>query len=168
LNVRPPAAAIEPDPSPFSEEADMEEKRRGSSELLRRQMLLGSAIILATQACQATSPTPIAPAGRGGSKVDLAAFVSDCVAASAESVPQAAVKEVLARGVHDPRAMLAAVGESDHAGIRVLHRAPTLTIFAATWTPQMNLMPHNHRMWPSSASTRVARTTSFGADRKRE
>jgi predicted metal-dependent enzyme (double-stranded beta helix superfamily) len=29
----------------------------------------------------------------------------------------------------------------------VLHRSETLTIFAATWTPLMNLMPHNHRMW---------------------
>lgn len=29
----------------------------------------------------------------------------------------------------------------------MLHRSKTLTIFSATWTPQMNLMPHNHLMW---------------------
>ena len=29
----------------------------------------------------------------------------------------------------------------------MIHRSPTLTIFDATWTPQMNLMPHNHLMW---------------------
>src|SRR6185436_2687489 len=27
------------------------------------------------------------------------------------------------------------------------HRSASLTIFAATWTPAMNLMPHDHRMW---------------------
>jgi predicted metal-dependent enzyme (double-stranded beta helix superfamily) len=43
--------------------------------------------------------------------------------------------------------VLAAIGVPDQAGLNVLHRSPTLTIFAATWTPQMNLMPHNHRMW---------------------
>ena len=29
----------------------------------------------------------------------------------------------------------------------VLHRSPELTLFAAIWTPQMNLLPHDHRMW---------------------
>jgi predicted metal-dependent enzyme (double-stranded beta helix superfamily) len=43
--------------------------------------------------------------------------------------------------------MLAAVGEPERAGMQVLLRSPTLTIFAATWTPRMNLMPHNHLMW---------------------
>ena len=43
--------------------------------------------------------------------------------------------------------MLAAVGEPERAGISVIHRSETLTIFNATWTPQMNLMPHNHLMW---------------------
>jgi len=79
--------------------------------------------------------------------MDLERFVADCVAANREADAQLAVREVLARAVHDPRAMLAAVGEPEQAGLRVLHRAPTLTIFAATWTPAMTLMPHNHRMW---------------------
>ena len=83
--------------------------------------------------------------------LDLARFVADCVAANAAAAggaqAQAAVHEVLAKGVSDPRAMLAAVGEPTEAGLRVLHRSPTLTIFAAAWTPQMNLMPHNHKMW---------------------
>jgi predicted metal-dependent enzyme (double-stranded beta helix superfamily) len=73
--------------------------------------------------------------------------VADCIAAHTEPNAQEAVKEVLARGVRDPRAMLAAVGEPTQAGITVLHRSPTLTVFSAAWAPQMNLMPHNHRMW---------------------
>lgn len=39
------------------------------------------------------------------------------------------------------------LGEPKEAAIRVLKRSKSLTIFSATWTPNMNLMPHNHRMW---------------------
>jgi predicted metal-dependent enzyme (double-stranded beta helix superfamily) len=74
-------------------------------------------------------------------------FVADCVAASEENQAQAAVKEVLERAVHDPRTMLARVGEPKKAGLEVFHRSKTLTILAATWTPLMNVMPHNHLMW---------------------
>ncbi|MCU0305990.1 MAG: hypothetical protein MUC56_18195 [Thermoanaerobaculales bacterium] len=80
-------------------------------------------------------------------KIDVTRFVEDCIAANGESEPQAAVLEVLARAVASPGAALAALGEPTEAGMRVLHRSRTLTIFCATWTPQMNLMPHNHLMW---------------------
>jgi len=79
--------------------------------------------------------------------IDMDNFVADCVAAHQEVRAQEAVQEVLARGVHDPRAMLAAVGEPTQAGITTFHRSETLTILAATWTPLMNMMPHNHKMW---------------------
>ena len=79
--------------------------------------------------------------------MDIERFVDDCIAANSETDPQAAVKAVLARAVSDPGAVLAALGEPQKAEIDVLHRSETLTIFNATWTPQMNLMPHNHLMW---------------------
>ena len=79
--------------------------------------------------------------------MDVERFVEDCIAASTEADPQPAVLDVLARAVRDPAAVLAAVGEPVEAGMRVLHRSKTLTIFCATWTPRMNLMPHNHLMW---------------------
>ena len=43
--------------------------------------------------------------------------------------------------------MLKAIGEPKEAGLKVFLRSKDLTIFAASWTPQMNLMPHNHHMW---------------------
>ena len=58
--------------------------------------------------------------------MDLERLVEDCVAASREADAQQALKDVLARGVHDPRAMLAAVGEPEQAGLQVLHRSPSL------------------------------------------
>lgn len=79
--------------------------------------------------------------------MDLERFIEDCIAASNDASPQAAVREVLSKGVSDPDAMLAAVGEPREAGITVLHRSPSLTIFNAAWTPEMQLMPHNHLMW---------------------
>jgi predicted metal-dependent enzyme (double-stranded beta helix superfamily) len=88
---------------------------------------------------------PERPAVR--SNLDIDRFVEDCIAANSETGPQAAVKAVLARAVSNPGAALAALGEPQKAGIHVLHRSETLTIFNATWTPQMNLMPHNHLMW---------------------
>ncbi len=77
----------------------------------------------------------------------LERFVEDCVRANKAVDPQAAVLEVLTAAVRQPVALLAALGEPREAGIAVLHHSPSLTIFNATWTPRMNLMPHNHRMW---------------------
>ena len=79
--------------------------------------------------------------------MEIDRFISDCVAANKETDAQAAVNEVLARAVSTPGAVLDALGEPAKAGLNVLLRSPSLTIFAATWTPQMNLMPHNHLMW---------------------
>jgi len=79
--------------------------------------------------------------------IDIERFVADCVAAHQQDGSQGAVREVLTRAVREPRAMLAAVGEPKRAGLTALHRSASLTIFAAAWTPNMTLMPHNHNMW---------------------
>jgi predicted metal-dependent enzyme (double-stranded beta helix superfamily) len=122
------------------------EEASGGERVSRRDVVLGSAGMLAVPVGRALGG-PGARVVRARSKLDLEAFVADCVAAGASSSPQEAVREVLARGVHEPSAMRTAVGEPREAGLNVLHRSPTLTVFAATWTPLMNLMPHNHRMW---------------------
>lgn len=78
---------------------------------------------------------------------EMGKFIEDCIAANKETDPQEAVKEVLSRGTSNPSLMLKAIGEPTEAGLKVFFRSKDLTIFAATWTPQMNLMPHNHLMW---------------------
>lgn len=118
----------------------------------RRSLVLGTLSALSLQACRSTPQPPMSPSDprhtpRSSSALDLDAFVADCVAAAGASDPQAAVREVLARGVSDPGAMLAAIGSPERAGITTLHCSPALTVFSAVWTPQMNLMPHDHRMW---------------------
>lgn len=79
--------------------------------------------------------------------MEMQKFIEECIKANKETDPQAAVKEVLARAVSDPSKMLKAIGDPTEAGLKVFLRSKDLTIFAATWTPQMNLMPHNHLMW---------------------
>ena len=102
--------------------------------LTRRSLLIGSAAAttLWNRAATAAAAEP-AQAPQQVLSAEMERFVDDCVAAHREGDAQAAV--------------LAALGEPKRAGIRVLHRSKTLTIFSANWTPQMNLMPHNHRMW---------------------
>ena len=79
--------------------------------------------------------------------MDIDRFVADCVAANEETNAQAAINDILARAVSNPTNVLAALGDPDKAGLTVLLASPKLTIFAAAWTPQMNLMPHDHLMW---------------------
>jgi predicted metal-dependent enzyme (double-stranded beta helix superfamily) len=120
----------------------------GKPRVSRRKVLaigagaLGGALLVSRRPAIA-GPKP----SSGNRKIDMDRFVEDCIRANTERDPQAAVREVLARAVSDPRAALRAIGEPSKAGLNVFHRSPTLTIFAATWTPQMNLMPHNHLMW---------------------
>lgn len=78
---------------------------------------------------------------------DRERFVEDCIAASRESDSQAAVREVLSRAVGDPAGVSSALGEITTAGLDVLLRSPSLTIFAAHWAPRMALPAHDHRMW---------------------
>ena len=80
-------------------------------------------------------------------RFDRDRFVTDCVAASREGDAQAAVGEVLARAVSEPGSVLTGLGPPREAGLDVLHRSQTLTIFAARWAPRMSLPTHDHRLW---------------------
>jgi predicted metal-dependent enzyme (double-stranded beta helix superfamily) len=74
-------------------------------------------------------------------------FIEDCKSALAEDGSHKAVREVVARAVSEPGAVLRAVGEPGEAGFQTLHRSEDLTIFNFVWAPLMTLMPHNHNMW---------------------
>lgn len=80
-------------------------------------------------------------------RFDRARFIQDCIAANCERDSQAAVREVLARAVAEPTRVLAGLGTPQRAGMDVLVRSPTLTIFAAHWAPRMCLPAHDHRLW---------------------
>ncbi|GIX10155.1 hypothetical protein [Elioraea sp.] len=76
---------------------------------------------------------------------DLDRFIEECRAAVKEGQP--AVRELVARAVAEPAAVLRALGEPARAGLNTLYRSDELTILNLVWGPHMTLMPHNHGMW---------------------
>ena len=78
---------------------------------------------------------------------DLDCFVSDCCTALKHEPSQQWVREVVARAVSDPTAILKTVGEPSRAGMQILHRSNELTVLNVIWGPWMTLLPHNHQMW---------------------
>ena len=74
-------------------------------------------------------------------------FTADCNAALATDPTHRAVREVVARAVADPAAVLKGLGEPQRAGVQKLHHSETLTILNVVWGPRMTIMPHNHKMW---------------------
>lgn len=79
--------------------------------------------------------------------LDLDRFFADCQDAVAQDASHRLVRDVVARAVSEPDAVIAALGEPRQAGINVIFRAPNLTILNLIWGPGMTIMPHDHRMW---------------------
>ena len=78
---------------------------------------------------------------------DLKRFIAECETAVRENDSHVAVKEVVARAVSDPVAVLKALGEPSGGGIRALCQSSALTVLNVVWPPKMTIMPHNHTMW---------------------
>ena len=74
-------------------------------------------------------------------------FVADCRAAVTEDASHHFVREVVARAVSEPSAVLEALGEPKRGEIQTLYRSSNLTILNVIWAPWMTLLPHNHQMW---------------------
>jgi len=78
---------------------------------------------------------------------DVERFIEECQAAVAEDDSHRATREVVARAVADPRALMRGIGTPDRSAIRKIHNSPTLTIIDVVWAPYMTIFPHNHEMW---------------------
>jgi predicted metal-dependent enzyme (double-stranded beta helix superfamily) len=74
-------------------------------------------------------------------------FVADCRAALDGAQSSRNVREVVARAMGDPAAVLQGLGERKPGGIVPIHRSPELTVIDVLWPPNMVIMPHNHAMW---------------------
>jgi predicted metal-dependent enzyme (double-stranded beta helix superfamily) len=74
-------------------------------------------------------------------------FIADCRAALAGAESARNVREVVARAVADPAAVLGVLGEPKAGGIVPIHRSPEITIINVLWPSNMVIMPHNHNTW---------------------
>jgi predicted metal-dependent enzyme (double-stranded beta helix superfamily) len=79
--------------------------------------------------------------------LDLQLFLDDCQQALAQQAAPRAMRELVARAVSEPAALIRALGEPRRAGIQTLHRSPTLTVLNVVWAPGMSVIPHDHRVW---------------------
>ena len=78
---------------------------------------------------------------------DVDQFIADCRAAVRADSTHKSVREVVARAVAEPSAVVAGLGEPKRAEIQKLHCSEELTILNVIWGPGMTIMPHNHLMW---------------------
>ena len=78
---------------------------------------------------------------------DTEQFIADCEAAVAADSSHVGVRDIVARAVSDPAAVLKGLGEPKAAGVQKIHNSDTLTIINVIWAPWMTIMPHNHEMW---------------------
>jgi predicted metal-dependent enzyme (double-stranded beta helix superfamily) len=82
-------------------------------------------------------------------KFDPCQFIEDVKRAHRETDSQAAIEDVIARAVSEPRKIILGIGEPPRAGIHTLYHGDDLTILNIAWAPLMVLLPHNHNMWAS-------------------
>jgi predicted metal-dependent enzyme (double-stranded beta helix superfamily) len=78
---------------------------------------------------------------------ELNQFISDCRSVLQQDPSLNFVREITARAVSYPDAVLKGLGEPTRAGIQTLFRSDSLTILNVIWGPHMTLFPHNHQMW---------------------
>ena len=115
------------------------------SKFSRRTFLVGTAGLLA--ASQGFSGE--ASKKSKNARFDPDRFIEDVKRAHRETDSQAAIEEVIARAVSEPRKILRGIGEPTQAGIHTLYHGEDLTILNIVWAPLMVLLPHNHNMWAS-------------------
>lgn len=68
---------------------------------------------------------------------DLFHFVADCRAALAADRSHKYARDVVARAVSDPSAVIAALGEPQRAGLYKLYHSDDLTVLNVVWAPLM-------------------------------
>jgi predicted metal-dependent enzyme (double-stranded beta helix superfamily) len=78
---------------------------------------------------------------------DLDQFIADCCSARDADASHKAMREVVARAVSEPAAVLKGLGQPKRAEVQKLYHSKTLTILNVIWAPKMTIMPHDHRMW---------------------
>ena len=78
---------------------------------------------------------------------DKERLIADCRASLDGDRAFRNVREVVARAVSDPAAVINGLGEPKTGGIQPIHRSPELTIINVLWPAHMVIMPHNHSMW---------------------
>jgi predicted metal-dependent enzyme (double-stranded beta helix superfamily) len=128
----------------------------GNRSFTRREMLTGMSATAIAPHVAVSQPETVGSAGSTrhrdcgtarSTKFDVERFVEDCRRARERADAHEAIHEILARAISNPEAVLLGVGEPRTGGISTLYRSADLTVLNIVWSPLMQLMPHDHRMW---------------------
>src|SRR5579862_3502644 len=76
---------------------------------------------------------------------DIDQFIADLRSALGERSRQA-LREVVARAVSEPAALLKRIGAPEKASLQILHDGTDLTVLNVIWSPKQVTFPHDHRM----------------------
>ena len=74
-------------------------------------------------------------------------FITDCRDAVSLDPTHKSVREIVARAVSEPAAVVSGLGAPARAEVQKLYNSAELTILNVIWGPGMTIMPHNHLMW---------------------
>jgi len=78
---------------------------------------------------------------------DLDCFIAERRAAVSLDPTHKSVREIVARAVSEPTAVIAGLGAPARAEVQKLYNPPELTSLNVIWGPGMTITPHNHLMW---------------------
>jgi predicted metal-dependent enzyme (double-stranded beta helix superfamily) len=78
---------------------------------------------------------------------DLDCFIAECRAAVSLDPTHKSVREIVARAVSEPTAVIAGQGAPARAEVQKLYNPPKLTILNVIWGPGMTITPYNHLIW---------------------
>ena len=71
-------------------------------------------------------------------------FIADCRDAVSLDPTHKSVREIVARAVSEPAAIVAGLGTPARAQVQKLYNSAELTILNVIWGPGMTIKPHNH------------------------
>ena len=74
-------------------------------------------------------------------------FIEQCREAARERDAQRAVRELVEEAVSTPSQVMRAFGEPQRAGLNKIYVGDDVTILNLCWGPQMQIQPHDHRVW---------------------
>jgi predicted metal-dependent enzyme (double-stranded beta helix superfamily) len=74
-------------------------------------------------------------------------FIAECQAAASLDPTHKSVREIVARAVSEPAAVVAGLGAPARAEVQRIYNSAELTILNVIWGAGMTIMPHNHLMW---------------------
>ena len=79
--------------------------------------------------------------------LDRDELIDNCLKAVTAGNGADEVRQIIARAVSEPAALIKALGEPKQAGVERLYVSDTMTVLNVIWKAGMNLPPHDHRMW---------------------